>query len=156
MLESPHNRPDLLCRLNTDVVKLHQFTIGNPAEIAKTVITSSEERRKHYRLEADLVIGQTLGVIEPYVHPGRSVQAAGTSDFTELPLLAEQKADLIRLLSHLQNRLSQCASGAKDFVAVVRLETTDGAGREPLSNLGVKFTGHVESPLFLCCQNTAL
>jgi hypothetical protein len=98
MLESPQNRPDLLCRLNTDVVELHQLTIGNPAEIAKTVVASAEERRKHYRLEADLVIGQAFGVIEPYVHPGRSVQAARTSDFTGLPFLADQKADLIRLL----------------------------------------------------------
>lgn len=74
---------------------------------------------------------------------------------TELPFLADQKANFIRLLSHLQNRLFQCTWYAKDFVVVRRLETADGAGREPLGNLGVKYTRHVESPLVLCCQNTA-
>jgi hypothetical protein len=42
MFRRANNSPDLLCGLHTDVVELHQLTIGNPAEITKTSGTSAK------------------------------------------------------------------------------------------------------------------
>src|ERR1019366_1659519 len=83
-------------------------------------------------------------IVEPDVPPRGSVSASRTGTLAEAHFLPRQEADRVRLLSHGQKRLLQHLSGAKNLSAPRGPEADNGAERKRVSNLGIKFTRHLE------------
>ena len=64
-LESPNQSPNLGSPVEADVVQVHEFAARHPPQVAKAAEAGPEQGPQHDWLEADVVSGQVVGIIEP-------------------------------------------------------------------------------------------
>jgi len=75
-----------------------------------------------------VIPGSVGWIVEPNVHPCRSVRAPRACNLAVLLLLASQEADLVSLPCDRQQCRMQCAPCADDLVPKGRVQARNGAG----------------------------
>jgi hypothetical protein len=137
LLEPPNHSSDLASPFEADVGQPHEFAARHPAQIPKSAAASAEQGPQHIRLEADVVPGQVVGIIEPDIHPGGPIRVAGPHEFTVF-FPAGEKSYLLRLNYSRQDRIFQRGFRAKDLVDRSRSQQAHGRAHDPLRESGLQ------------------